>query len=188
VKKLLIVCSLVVVLIGVMAFGAVATQITGAISFSGTDTQSNTDLSVATAFTSFTNVVVSTTGGTGTYLPALLGQAVTFNPFTFRPSLFPSPVVPLWTFDFGGKTYSFDATGVSVDFSNQNTITMEGTGTAHATGFDSTPGQWFFSANNALGTSSFSVSTEASAVPEPTSLLLFGLGLVGLAGVRKFKQ
>jgi hypothetical protein len=186
-KKLLMVCSLVVASLGIMTFSASAAPITGAISFSGTDTQNNPDLLVATAFNSFTNVVVSTTGGTGSYLPVNLGQAVTFSPFTFSPSLFPNPL-QLWTFADGGKTYSFEATGVVVDFHNSNTLTLEGTGTAYVTGFDPTPGKWYFSANNAGGTASFSVSTDATAVPEPTSLLLLGFGLVGLVGVRKSKQ
>jgi len=185
VRKFFIICSLVAVLIGVMAFSAVAIPISGAISFSGTDTQSNPDLSAATEFTGFTNVVVSSTGGTGSYSPVLLGQAVTFEPFTFRPSLTPNP---LWTFVSGGNTYSFDATGATVAFSNSNTLTLEGTGIAHITGFDPTPGKWFFSANNAGGTSTFSVSTAVTAVPEPTSLLLLGFGLVGMAGVSRFKQ
>jgi len=187
-KKMFLACSLAALLVGATAFSAVAVPIDGAISFSGTDTQNNPDLSLATAFTGFTNVVVSTTGGNGSYSPALTGQPVTFLPFTFLPSLFPNPLVPLWTFVSGASTYSFDATAVTVDFSNLNTLSLEGTGIAHITGFDSTPGTWYFSANNETQTASFSVSTGVTAVPEPATLLFFGFGLAGLTGARILKK
>ena len=184
-KKLFVVCSLVVALFGVMAFNAGASMITGALSLSGTSVQNNLDLIVATAFTSFSNVVVSGTGGNGDYAPALSGQSVTFTPFTFRPSLSPDPVVPLWTFAVGGKTYSFDATSLTISGSTFNTISMSGTGIAHITGFTDTPGNWYFSANGSQGTASFSASTQTSPVPLPAAMLLFGPGLAGLAAMRR---
>lgn len=188
-KKLLIVCSLVAALSCFMVVNAVAIPITGAISFSGTSVQDNGNLLYATAFTGLTNVVVSATGGVGDYSLALSGQSVTFKPFSFRGDF--SPVItPLWTFNIAQKTYSFDATGLAIIGDSPETITMYGPGIAHITGYDDTPGTWYFSANNAGGTASFSASTEVKAVPEPGTMLLLGMGLVGIGtlGRRKHKK
>lgn len=98
-KKLFLVCSLIVALIGVMSFSAEAIPINGAISFSGTAVPDDTNLDNATRFISFTDAVVSDTGGTGDYSSVLANTPVTFQPFTFRPVF--NPIVPLWEFDFG---------------------------------------------------------------------------------------
>jgi hypothetical protein len=190
-KKLFIVCSLAIVLIGTAAFNAMALPINGAISFSGTSVQNNADLSVATAFTGFSNVVVSTTGGTGDYAPVTSGQTVTFNPFTFRPSLAPDPLIPLWTFAVGADTYSFDATGLTIKYSDYNSISLAFTGIAHITGFDATPGDLYFSATGDGGTASFSASGHVppvKAVPEPATMLLLGTGLVGIGTYSRRKS
>jgi len=188
-KKLFVVFSMAVALIGVTAFSAVATPINGAISFSGTSVQDNVDLSLVTAFTGFSNVVVSSTGGTGDYAPVVSGQSVAFSAFTFLPSLIPNPVVALWAFIFDGKTYSFDATGLVISpGTTSHTIAMQGPGIAHITGFEDTPGNWYFSANRAGTTASFSSSSDVvSAVPEPGTMLLLGMGLVGVGAFSKRK-
>lgn len=185
-KKLFLVCSLVVALIGVMSFSAEATQISGAISFSGTAVPDNFNMNNATLFNSFSDAVVSSTGGTGDYAAVPADTPVTFAPFTFRPVF--SPVTPLWTFDFGGVTYSFDADGLSTISSTSATLSLVGPGTAYIDGFDDTPGTWSFTANSAGSTASF--SSSASTIPEPASMLLLGSGLfiLGKIARRKFKK
>jgi len=175
---------------GVMALSAEATPISGAISFSGTPVINNLNLNFATAFNDFSNVVVSTTGGTGDYAAVGSGQDVTFVPFSFRGLLMFTPIAPLWSFDIGSIKYAFDATGLNINFSTPNTISMSGPGIAHITNLEDTVGNWYFTANSAGGTASFSASTVVAGVPEPATLLLLGAGLLGIGTFarRKFRN
>ena len=185
-KKLFLVCSLVVALIGFMAFNAGATSIFGAISLSGNTIFDNTNLNLATMFTAFNGVTVASVDGD--YSPITPGTPATFSLFTFRPPA--ASVIPLWTLDFDGNTYSLDATSVGIAYSDPRNIVLEGSGVAHITGKDDTNGAWSISANNAGQTFSFSSSSSVSGVPEPGTMLLLGSGMVGMAPFirRKFKK
>jgi hypothetical protein len=188
-KKFLVVSSVMVLLIGVTAFTAVAAQFDGSISFAGNTVLDDNDLTVATEFTSFANVFVTAVSGAYSGIPTgAPPPVVTYTPFVFRPVSVPPTLEDLWTFNFpAGTTYSFDATSMVVAFSNANNIVVQGSGIGFITGFDPTPGTWSVTANSAGGT--FSFSGGSSTVPEPGVLLLLGCGLVGVAAVRrKFKK
>jgi hypothetical protein len=182
IRKLLMVSSWMVLLIGVTAFNAGASQFQGNISFAGNCLFDNNNLSIATQFTSFNNVVVTAVDGAYSGITTgSSGPSVTYTPFVFRPV--PGLPLALWSFVSGGKTYSFDATTMSVAFSNKGTLVVEGSGLAKITGFDNSPGDWSVTANN-FGTT-FSFSGGSSAVPIPAAVWLLGSGLIGLAIIRR---
>jgi hypothetical protein len=183
-KKFLVVSTLMVLLIGLTAFTAVAAQFSGAISFSGNTVVNNNDLNLATAFTSFNNVFVTSVQGAYSGIPTgAPPPVVTYTPFVFRPVSVPPTLVDLWTFNYGPNEYSFDATSMVVAFSNANNIVIQGSGVGYITGFDPSPGSWSVTANSAGST--FSFSGGSSTVPEPGVLLLLSCGLAGVAALRR---
>ena len=62
-----------------------------------------------------------------------------------------------------------------------------GTGYFLATGFDQTPGSWNLSAQLETGQVTATYSASSIVVPEPGSLALIGLGLLGLGFVGRRK-
>lgn len=173
--------------IAATALTSSAVSIAGNISIAGAAVADNTDLTVATAITSFGASFV--TAADGDYL-GTAGQSVTYTPFAFRPVLSPSPVTPLWTFATGGLTYSFELTSLSIDAGGTaNSLTLHGLGNATITGgtssFDSTPGTWVFTLNNAGSTFSYSSSDSVPTPDGGATAALIGVGLLGLGALRR---
>ncbi|MEM7081372.1 MAG: PEP-CTERM sorting domain-containing protein [Pseudomonadota bacterium] len=159
---------------------AMAGFIEGGIGFGGLFTPTGgTGLGDATGI-SFGFSTVTT--ATGDFAPAA-GEFASFNDLDFNPAN--TPITPLWSVTAGGINYAFDLLDISLDFQDADEINLSGTGILSATGFDDTAGTWTFSGQNGSVFFTFSSITIAESVSEPSTLLLLGLGLVGVAAVRR---
>jgi len=158
---------------------AQAVPLTGEIHFAGLWAPLGGSGTATATGVDFTSGFQITLAGTGDYAVVGPGTGVSCSNFTFAPAPGSVPVVPLWAFSSAGVDYSFDLTSVSVAFQSATEIALTGFGVLHATGFDDTPADWDFTGN--AGSVLFSFSAD-NVVPEPTTVALLGLGLIGLAG------
>ena len=159
-------------LVPIGAAGAVLTSFTDATALDFTTTGSATP-GVAGAFR------VDSTSGNFNVLYGLIGD---IKDFTFKSGAQAGyPVPPITGFEMmASPVFSFDLVSVSVLAQSANLLTLTGTGLFHLTGYENTPGSFYFSGNEAGGT--FSYSASEAAVPEPGTMTLLGIGLFGLAG------
>jgi hypothetical protein len=176
-------------LIGALAFVGSASAlpiIQGEIIFAGTYATDNSNLALATKFTSFSNVqTIGTSSGSYAGVPANFSP-VTYNTFTFDPVAASLPIVPLWTLTVGSGptavTYSFDLTSLTIDTRSSTGIHLVGSGIAHVTGYEDTPGNWDLSIGT-VGRFHFSAGTE---VPDGgVTAILMGTGLLAVGLLRR---
>jgi hypothetical protein len=173
---------MMVAVFGSSAAFAAAVPISGEISFSGGYAVNNPNLSLATAFTSFSGVTVAGTSGDYAVFPN--GTASAWSPFGFDPF---APVSPLWSIAFGPGA-SFDLEAVNVDFESPSVLVLSGSGTGYlGGGFDATPGNWNLTANTFGTTFSFSSSAavEGQVADGGSTIALLGLVLLGAPLLRR---
>jgi hypothetical protein len=168
--------------------------ISGTISFAGSAAANNNDLTVATAFTSFTDVTVGTASTLQGDYVGTAGASVTFTPFTWNPPGASTPIDPLWTFVSGGDTYSFNVISLVEDYATPTSLVLSGIGTATITGpgtdYSSTTGEWTLAAqaytDAAFTFSDTTFAPATPAVPEPATIMA-GLLMVIPLGVSGFR-
>jgi len=191
-KKLLI----AVIAVG-MSVATHAAQITGGISLAGGPITTDTgDLATATKITGFGIVTTTTASGSygvgSPYGAVTPGTSVgTTTGFTFNPAL-PGPVNDVWSFVFGGHTYSFDLSSIQsveqgTDMNGLEFLTVHGTGVLGISGglFADTTGFYILTANGAASTFSFSSSNNALVPDGGMTVAMLGIALTGLGFIRR---
>jgi hypothetical protein len=173
-----------VLISAVLGAPAMAIPVTGSIDMYGGFTTDSGDLGSATLL-AISPAWTMANSGTGSFAPVgSRERAVTFSAFTFSPAL-PGTVEPLWSFMYGSTAYSFVMTGVEVRAQSSTQLSLFATGVLYVTGFDPTDGYWEFSGFERNGR--FKFTSESTSVPEPGTLTLIGLGLLGVGLGRRFK-
>ncbi|MGO9340634.1 MAG: PEP-CTERM sorting domain-containing protein [Terracidiphilus sp.] len=166
-----------------IAPSALATPITGTIAIDGSnDTWTLTQIKFTTKAGNATVQGAPATSGT---LAAVIGDAVTFNT---NPLKFASAVGDEMFSTGDGVT--FWITGLTVDVDTAGFLDLNGTGTISENGYTVTNATWSLSSTKTGGTTFGIDAAPLSSTPEPSSLILLGTGLFGLAFVafRKSKS
>ena len=175
------------------AVTAQAVPINGAIGMAGGYTTDSGDDATATAI----DFDPTGPGGNFTTFQALgdlaifLGKIGSITDFTFNP--FSGPINGFYSVSNGGSTLTFDLTSLTLVNQDATEIRLSGVGNMHLTGFDTTLGDWQFTAQvNQFGSNfafTWSASSGASGlpVPEPGSMALIGLGVM-MAGIARRRR
>ncbi|WP_224961954.1 PEP-CTERM sorting domain-containing protein [Geomonas subterranea] len=156
-----------------------AIPITGTINFTGSGHATPNAAAIINATGVFFGDSQVAGTNSGTYSAIAVGTPVVFTGFTFNPSSGLVPMESLWTLTSLGNTYSFDLNSINRGHQSKYFLNLLGEGVLHATGFDPTPGNWYYSSQD--GATAFSAESSSAPVPEPGTFALLGAGLLGLA-------
>lgn len=153
-----------------IAGAAHSTTITGEAGFVGlgwtpASLIDGTDFSTATGI-NFGQGLEVFAGGTGDYSSVLVGLPVKFGTIMFDPFP-PIPQTPLWSFSYGGRTYSFALSALNVDHRTAEEIVLTGQGKLNISGLAETDGKWNFTGNTQGAVFTFSSGARATPIAAP---------------------
>jgi hypothetical protein len=116
-------------------------------------------------------------------LNTLPGGGLTLNSFLY--SEIPSKTI--WSIDYNGLLYTFTLTSLQIIDPNLSTLSLAGSGYFNITnsngtsaGYTTGYGSWLYTQSGA--------SFSSQSVPEPGTIALVGLGLVGIGAIRRFRK
>jgi hypothetical protein len=135
----------------------------------------------------------STLGGTGNSAVATVGAGIEFPEglILFSGNIDITDHQIIWTPTVSVMYLTSTFNGFSLQFSGAPTITnvtLDPASLLSATSISFTADTVFLNFSGKVAVSGESAIFDVNPVPEPATMLLFGLGLAGLAGVRRFKK
>lgn len=166
--------------LSLLSIPALADPITGILSIQGGDMYSNSLGTIA--FVSGSGSI----GGvsTGSLSPFTAGNPVNLYNFSFGSGFVPGAVI--FSTTEAGTTASLAINSVTSTSSVAGGLALNATGMLSETGYTSTPTAFTLTSQDGgkdVNVVTFSgTAMPASVVPEPTSMALFGTGLLGVAG------